>query len=70
MKNQTPVAKGRGVKVKVTINNVEEISDTVLMAVMNGSTDVGAVDDRREKTPTNNCVAPFDLNKMLQNKNV
>eukprot|EP00957_Ditylum_brightwellii_P140820 10726856-Ditylum_brightwellii.AAC.1 len=40
------------------------------MAVMNGSTDVGAVDDRRRKTPPDNCIALFDHNKMLQNKNV
>eukprot|EP00957_Ditylum_brightwellii_P123013 9379467-Ditylum_brightwellii.AAC.1 len=39
------------------------------MAVMNGSTDVGAVDDRRKKPP-DNCVAPFNPNEMLQNKNV
>eukprot|EP00957_Ditylum_brightwellii_P005295 403808-Ditylum_brightwellii.AAC.1 len=69
-KNQTPVAKGGDVKVKVSINNREESSATMLMAVMNGSTDVGDVDDRREKTPPDNCVAPFDPNKMLQNKNV
>eukprot|EP00957_Ditylum_brightwellii_P015401 1158846-Ditylum_brightwellii.AAC.1 len=48
-KNQTPMAKGDDVKVKVTINNVEESSATVLMTVMNSSTDVGAVDDRRKK---------------------
>eukprot|EP00957_Ditylum_brightwellii_P103363 7877045-Ditylum_brightwellii.AAC.1 len=40
------------------------------MAVMNDSTDVGAVDDRKKKTPLNNCVALFDHNEMLQNKNV
>eukprot|EP00957_Ditylum_brightwellii_P119748 9136034-Ditylum_brightwellii.AAC.1 len=49
-KNITPVAKGGDVKVKVTINNMEESSATVLMAVMNGSTDVGAVDDRKKNT--------------------
>eukprot|EP00957_Ditylum_brightwellii_P018293 1377930-Ditylum_brightwellii.AAC.1 len=48
-KNQRPVAKGVDVKVKVTISNVEESSATALMAVMTGSTDVGAVDDRRKK---------------------
>eukprot|EP00957_Ditylum_brightwellii_P005406 412282-Ditylum_brightwellii.AAC.1 len=69
-KNQTHVAKGGDVKVKVTISNVEESSATMLMAVMNGSTDVDAVDDRREKTPPGNCVTLFDPYEMLQNKNV
>eukprot|EP00957_Ditylum_brightwellii_P004273 324698-Ditylum_brightwellii.AAC.1 len=69
-KNQTSVAKGGDVKVKVTFNNVKESSETVLMAEMNYSTDVGAVDDKREKTPPDNHVAPFDHNKMLQNENL
>eukprot|EP00957_Ditylum_brightwellii_P119307 9102166-Ditylum_brightwellii.AAC.1 len=67
-KNQPPVAKGGNVKVKVTINNVEEISGTILMAVISGSTDVGVVDDRRKNKPPDDCVPPFDPNKMLQNK--
>eukprot|EP00957_Ditylum_brightwellii_P059850 4543663-Ditylum_brightwellii.AAC.1 len=69
-KSQTPVAKEGDVKVKVTINNMEESSATMSMAVMNGFTDVGVFDDKREKTPPDNCVALFDPNKMLQNKNV
>eukprot|EP00957_Ditylum_brightwellii_P154457 11754522-Ditylum_brightwellii.AAC.1 len=69
-KNQTPVAKAGDVKVKVTTNNVKKSSAIILIAVMNGSTDVGAVDDRRKKTPPDNCVAPFDHKEMLQNKNV
>eukprot|EP00957_Ditylum_brightwellii_P076612 5822987-Ditylum_brightwellii.AAC.1 len=40
------------------------------MAVMNNSTTVGVVDGKREKTPPDNCVALFDHNEMLQNKNV
>eukprot|EP00957_Ditylum_brightwellii_P060260 4575918-Ditylum_brightwellii.AAC.1 len=48
-KNITPMAKGGDVKVKVTINRVEESSATMLVAVINGSTDVGVVDDRRKK---------------------
>eukprot|EP00957_Ditylum_brightwellii_P056003 4244149-Ditylum_brightwellii.AAC.1 len=40
------------------------------MAVMNDSTNVGAVDDKRKKSPPDNCVALFNHNKMLQNKNV
>eukprot|EP00957_Ditylum_brightwellii_P151637 11547493-Ditylum_brightwellii.AAC.1 len=48
-KNQTPMAKGGDVRVKVTINNTEESSATMLMAVINGSTDVGIVDDRRKR---------------------
>eukprot|EP00957_Ditylum_brightwellii_P071401 5428076-Ditylum_brightwellii.AAC.1 len=40
------------------------------MAVINGSTDVGVVDDRMKKRPPDNCVPLFDPNKMLQNKNV
>eukprot|EP00957_Ditylum_brightwellii_P175463 13358508-Ditylum_brightwellii.AAC.1 len=69
-KNITPVAKGSDVKVKGTINNVEESSATMLMAVVNSSTDVGVVDDKRKKIPPDNCVPPFNPNKMLQNKNV
>eukprot|EP00957_Ditylum_brightwellii_P094184 7170499-Ditylum_brightwellii.AAC.1 len=68
-KNQTLVAKEGDVKVKVTINNMKESSATVLMAVMNDSTNVGAVDDKRKKTPPDDHVAPFDHNEMLQNKN-
>jgi hypothetical protein len=48
-KNQAPVAKGGDVKVKVIVNNVEESSATMLMAVINGDIDVGVVDDRRKK---------------------
>eukprot|EP00957_Ditylum_brightwellii_P049205 3733412-Ditylum_brightwellii.AAC.1 len=40
------------------------------MAVISGSTDVGVVDDRREKKPPDDCVPQFDPNKMLQHKNV
>eukprot|EP00957_Ditylum_brightwellii_P114407 8722402-Ditylum_brightwellii.AAC.1 len=40
------------------------------MAVINDSTNVGAVDDKRKNTPPGNCVAPFNHNNMLQNKNV
>eukprot|EP00957_Ditylum_brightwellii_P033846 2565126-Ditylum_brightwellii.AAC.1 len=40
------------------------------MAVINGSTDVGVVDDSRKKKPPDDCVPPFDPNEMLQNKNV
>eukprot|EP00957_Ditylum_brightwellii_P079890 6076073-Ditylum_brightwellii.AAC.1 len=40
------------------------------MAVINGSTDVRVVDDRREKKLPDDCVPPFDPNEMLQNKNV
>eukprot|EP00957_Ditylum_brightwellii_P140872 10731079-Ditylum_brightwellii.AAC.1 len=40
------------------------------MAVINGSTDVGAVDDRSKKKPPDDCVPPFAPNEMLQNKNV
>eukprot|EP00957_Ditylum_brightwellii_P122915 9371526-Ditylum_brightwellii.AAC.1 len=40
------------------------------MDVINGSTDVGVINDRRKKKPPDNCVPPFDPNKMLQNKNV
>eukprot|EP00957_Ditylum_brightwellii_P175422 13354202-Ditylum_brightwellii.AAC.1 len=69
-KNQTLVAKGGDVRVKVTINNVEESSATMLMAAMNGSKDVGAVDDREKKRPPDNCVPLFHPNKMQQNKNV
>eukprot|EP00957_Ditylum_brightwellii_P206161 15347088-Ditylum_brightwellii.AAC.1 len=69
-KNQTHVTKGGDMKVKVTINKVEESSATMLMAMMNGSTDAGAVDDRREKRPPDNCAPPFDPSKMLQNKNI
>eukprot|EP00957_Ditylum_brightwellii_P160522 12220038-Ditylum_brightwellii.AAC.1 len=70
-KKSSPQRKNIGdVKEKVTINDVKESSDTMLMAVINGSTDVGIVDDRRKKTPFDDCVPPFDPNKMLQNKNV
>eukprot|EP00957_Ditylum_brightwellii_P086174 6557048-Ditylum_brightwellii.AAC.1 len=40
------------------------------MAVISGSTDVGVDDDRRKKKPSDDCVPPFDPNKMLQNENV
>eukprot|EP00957_Ditylum_brightwellii_P188541 14353685-Ditylum_brightwellii.AAC.1 len=40
------------------------------MAVINGSTDVGVVDDRRKKKPPDKCVPLFDPKKMLQSKNV
>eukprot|EP00957_Ditylum_brightwellii_P105444 8038622-Ditylum_brightwellii.AAC.1 len=69
-KNQIPVAKEGNVKVKVAINNMEESSNIILMAVIRGSTDVGVVDDRRKKKPPDDCVPPFDPNKMLQSKNV
>eukprot|EP00957_Ditylum_brightwellii_P056503 4283844-Ditylum_brightwellii.AAC.1 len=69
-KNQTPVAKGGDVRVKVTINGKAESSDTMLMAVINGFTDVGVVDDRSKKTLPDDYMSPFDPNKMLQNKNV
>eukprot|EP00957_Ditylum_brightwellii_P014335 1078890-Ditylum_brightwellii.AAC.1 len=49
---------------------MEESSDTILIAVISGSTDVGVIDDRRKKKPSDDCVPPFDPNKMLQNKNV
>eukprot|EP00957_Ditylum_brightwellii_P087052 6626363-Ditylum_brightwellii.AAC.1 len=49
---------------------MEESSDTMLMAVINGSTDVGVVHDEREKTLPDDYVPPFDPNEMLQNKNV
>eukprot|EP00957_Ditylum_brightwellii_P165863 12627995-Ditylum_brightwellii.AAC.1 len=48
-KNQTPVAKKGDVKVKVTFNDMKESSATLSMAVMNDSTNVGAVDDKRKK---------------------
>eukprot|EP00957_Ditylum_brightwellii_P078467 5966792-Ditylum_brightwellii.AAC.1 len=69
-KNQTPVAKGGVVKVKVTINNMKESSATILMAVLNSSIDVGAVDVKRKKTPPDNCVALINHKEKLQNKNV
>eukprot|EP00957_Ditylum_brightwellii_P033906 2569363-Ditylum_brightwellii.AAC.1 len=43
------VPKVGDVKVKVTINNMEESFATVLMAVMNGSTGIGVVDDKGKK---------------------
>eukprot|EP00957_Ditylum_brightwellii_P004984 379409-Ditylum_brightwellii.AAC.1 len=49
---------------------MEESSATMLMAVINSSTDVGIVDDRRKKRPPDNSVPLFDPNKMIQNKNV
>eukprot|EP00957_Ditylum_brightwellii_P051685 3918972-Ditylum_brightwellii.AAC.1 len=49
---------------------MEESSATVLMAEMNSSTDVGAVDDRRKKTPPYNCVTPFDPNETLQSEKI
>eukprot|EP00957_Ditylum_brightwellii_P088390 6732365-Ditylum_brightwellii.AAC.1 len=48
---------------------MKESYATVLMDVMNDSIDVGAVDDRRKKTPPDNFVVLIDHNKMLQNKN-
>eukprot|EP00957_Ditylum_brightwellii_P162472 12371937-Ditylum_brightwellii.AAC.1 len=51
-KNQTPVAKGGDKKAKVTINGMEESSDTILMAVINGLTDIGVVDDKSKKKTT------------------
>eukprot|EP00957_Ditylum_brightwellii_P208248 15356471-Ditylum_brightwellii.AAC.1 len=68
-KNQAPVAKG-DMRVKVTFTGVEECSDTMLVAAMNGSTDVGFDHDKRKKSVTDNYVPPFDPNKMLRNKNV
>eukprot|EP00957_Ditylum_brightwellii_P170285 12962225-Ditylum_brightwellii.AAC.1 len=40
------------------------------MPVINGSTDVGAVNDRRKKRPPDDCIPLFNPNEMLQNKNV
>eukprot|EP00957_Ditylum_brightwellii_P082233 6252956-Ditylum_brightwellii.AAC.1 len=40
------------------------------MTVINGSADIGVVDDRRNKRPPEDCVPPFNPNEMLQNKNV
>eukprot|EP00957_Ditylum_brightwellii_P080782 6143920-Ditylum_brightwellii.AAC.1 len=40
------------------------------MAEMNDSTNVGAVDGKRKKTPSDDHAALFDHNKMLQNQNV
>eukprot|EP00957_Ditylum_brightwellii_P088979 6775677-Ditylum_brightwellii.AAC.1 len=57
-------------RVKVTISGMEESSDTMLMAVISGSRDVGVDHDRRKKTVPDKYVPPFDPNKMLQNKNV
>eukprot|EP00957_Ditylum_brightwellii_P045886 3480416-Ditylum_brightwellii.AAC.1 len=57
-------------RVKVTISGVEESSDTMLMAVINGSTDVEVDHDRRKKTVPDDYVPPFVPNKMLQNENV
>eukprot|EP00957_Ditylum_brightwellii_P160896 12250023-Ditylum_brightwellii.AAC.1 len=68
-KNQTLVAKG-DIRVKVTISSMEEISDTMLMVVINGSTDGGVDHDRRKKTLPDDYVPPFNPNEMLQNKNV
>eukprot|EP00957_Ditylum_brightwellii_P006066 459500-Ditylum_brightwellii.AAC.1 len=48
---------------------MEESSDTILMAVINGSTDIGVVDDRRKKKPPDDCVLLVDPSEMLQNKN-
>eukprot|EP00957_Ditylum_brightwellii_P041536 3145881-Ditylum_brightwellii.AAC.1 len=47
-----------------------ESSDTMLMAVIDGSTDVGVVDDRSKKKTHDDYVPPFDPNEMLQSKNV
>eukprot|EP00957_Ditylum_brightwellii_P154301 11742310-Ditylum_brightwellii.AAC.1 len=69
-KNITLVAKGGDAKVKVINNNTEESSYTMLLAMINDSTDVGVVDDRREKRPPDDCVPLFDPNKMPQNKNL
>eukprot|EP00957_Ditylum_brightwellii_P084852 6451941-Ditylum_brightwellii.AAC.1 len=69
-KNQTPVAKGGDVRVKVTINGKAKSSNTMLMAVINGSTDVGVVDNRSKKKLRDDYVPPFNPNKMLQHKNV
>eukprot|EP00957_Ditylum_brightwellii_P167653 12763060-Ditylum_brightwellii.AAC.1 len=49
-KNQTLLAKEGDVKVKVTINDMKESSATVLVAVMNDSANVGAVDDKKKNT--------------------
>eukprot|EP00957_Ditylum_brightwellii_P185709 14139176-Ditylum_brightwellii.AAC.1 len=68
-KNQATVAKG-DMRVKVTISSVEESADTMLMAVMNGSEDVGVDHDRRKKTVPDDYVPSFDPNEMLQNENV
>eukprot|EP00957_Ditylum_brightwellii_P110488 8427142-Ditylum_brightwellii.AAC.1 len=57
-------------RVKVTISGVEESSNTMLMAVINGYMDVGVGHDRRKKTVPDNYVPLFDPNEMLQNKNV
>eukprot|EP00957_Ditylum_brightwellii_P035427 2686139-Ditylum_brightwellii.AAC.1 len=68
-KNQAPVAKG-DMTVKVTFTGVEDCSNTMLVAAMNDSTDVGFDHDKRKKTVTDDDVPPFDPNKMLQNENV
>eukprot|EP00957_Ditylum_brightwellii_P153846 11710224-Ditylum_brightwellii.AAC.1 len=57
-------------RVKVTFTGVEECSNTMLVAVMNGSMDVGFDHDKRKKTVNENDVPPFDPNKMLRNENV
>eukprot|EP00957_Ditylum_brightwellii_P051117 3875590-Ditylum_brightwellii.AAC.1 len=49
---------------------MEESSAMVLMAKMNASTNVGAVDDKRKKRPPDNHIASFDHNEMLENENV
>eukprot|EP00957_Ditylum_brightwellii_P133578 10184856-Ditylum_brightwellii.AAC.1 len=69
-KNQTPVAKQGDLKVKVLMNNVKDSSAAVLMPVINGSIDVGVVDDKGKKRSPDKCVPPFDPNEMLQNKNI
>eukprot|EP00957_Ditylum_brightwellii_P084970 6461607-Ditylum_brightwellii.AAC.1 len=47
-----------------------ESSDTMLMAVINGSMVIGVVDDRSKKKTRDDYVPPFDPNEMLQNKYV
>eukprot|EP00957_Ditylum_brightwellii_P046471 3526611-Ditylum_brightwellii.AAC.1 len=47
-KNKAPVAK-EDMRVKVTFSGMEESSDTMLVAVINGSTYVGFDHDKRKK---------------------
>ena len=68
-KNEGHVAKG-DTRVKVTFTGVEDCSDTVLVAVMNGSTDDGFYHNTRTKTVTDDDVSPLDPNEMLRNENV
>ena len=57
-KNEGHVAKG-DTRVKVTFTGVEDCSDTMLVAVMNGSTDDGFYHNTRTKTVTDDDVSPI-----------